>query len=218
LSLGRFHSIRSGELTSSGIEPYLTATFRNQMEITASYLLGRDRPRIVNDQGSLEWNREMYPQKGPYFYMNYSGHRLFQAGADAIFLSCAVYSADFRQAKAGKSANASAWMKVKISPSWQWEWRIEHTGQASSDRSIDFQGNIFSSSLRWQASRMISTFAKFQYDSLQKRFGYDFILLFEPAPVSRMSISLKNFCEERFRIFAPQARTLAIKLSYLIRL
>jgi hypothetical protein len=150
--------------------------------------------------------------------MNYSGHRLFQAGAEVIFLSGAVYSADFRQAKAGKSANASAWMKVKISPSWQWEWRIEHTDQASLDRSIDFQGNIFSSSLRWQASRMISTFAKFQYDSLQRRFGYDFLLLFEPAPVSRMVISLKNFCEERFRIFAPQARTLAIKLSYLIRM
>jgi hypothetical protein len=53
---------------------------------------------------------------------------------------------------------------------------------------------------------------------LENRFGYDFLLLFEPAPVSRMTLVLKNYCAERFRFFEPQARTLAIKLSYLIRI
>jgi hypothetical protein len=33
-----------------------------------------------------------------------------------------------------------------------------------------------------------------------------------------MVLSLKNYCEERFRFFEPQARTLAVKLSYLIRI
>ena len=218
VSFSRYHSIRSGELTSYGCEPYVTAVFRNQLEISASYLVSSDRPRIVNEQGSLEWNKEMFPQKGPYFFLSYSGHRRFQAGAEASFISGGVYAEDFRQAKAGRTTSALAWMNVKLFPSMQWEWRIEHTGQASRDGSINFRGNIFSTALRCQATRTLSSFAKFQYDSLQKRFGYDLILLVEPAPVSRMAVSLKNFCEERLRLFDPQARTLAIKMSYLIRI
>ena len=218
LSLARYNSIRSGELTSYGGEPVVSASFRNQMEISASYLLARDRPRILNGQGSLEWNREMLPLRGPWFSWSYSGHRLFQAGAMAYFQSGSVYTEDFRQVKQGKTSNISAWMAVKFSPGWQWEWSFEQNHRAANDRSIDFRGNIFSSTLRWQVSRTLSSFAKFQYDSLEKRFGYDFLLQFEPAPVSRMVLSLKNYCEERFHFFQPQARTLAIKLSYLIRI
>ena len=213
-----YRSIRSGEWTGYGTEPILTASFRNQMQIQASYIWGGDRPKIINENGNFEWNREMFPQKGPYFYIAYNGHHLFQAGMSAYGWSGGVYTEDFRQVKQGKTSSFSAWMNVKLSPSLQWEWSLVHTGQVANDRSIDFQGNIFSSTLRWQVFRSLSSYAKFQYDSLEKRFGYDFFLLFEPAPVSRMVLSLKNYCEDRFRFFEPQARTLAVKLSYLIRI
>jgi hypothetical protein len=218
VSTTRYNSVSGGELTSYGVEAMVTASFRNKISLLFSYLGSRDRPRIINEQGNLEWNREMFLQNGPYFYLSYYGHRLFHVGAWAYFYSGGVYNEDFSQVKAGKTSNVAAWMNVNLSPSLQWEWSLEHSGQAADDNSIDFQGTIFSSTLRWQVSRSLSSSAKFQYDSHARRFGYDFYLLFEPAPVSRMVLSLKNFCEERFRFFEPQARTLAIKLSYLIRI
>jgi len=218
MSLARYNSIRSGELTSYGAEPIVYVFFRNQMDFRVSYLLARDRAMVLNEQGRLEWNPEMLPLRGPWFSWSYSGHRLFQAGAMAYFNTGAVYTEDFRQVKQGKTSNISAWMVVKFSPGWQWEWSFEQNHQVANDRSIDFRGNIFSSTLRWQVSRLVSSFVKFQYDSLEKRFGYDFLLQFEPAPVSRMVLSLKNYCEERFRFFQPRARTLTVKLSYLIRI
>ncbi len=216
--LGRYRSVRSGELTSQGCEPYIAATFRNQLGITASWLFASDRPQIVDGGENLEWNREMFPQQGPFFALSYDGHRVFQAGVEAYSYSGGVYTEDFRQVKAGRTTGAAARMNVRPTPGVQWEWRVAHTGQASHDGGVAFRGNIFSTALRWQATRTLSSSARFQYDSLQKRFGYDFLLLYEPAPVSRMVLSLKNYCEERFRLFRPQARTLAVKLSYLIRI
>jgi hypothetical protein len=218
LSLLSYRSISTGEWTGYGAESIVNASFKNQLMISASYFWGYDRPRILGDDGKLVWNRVMYPMRGPYISIAYNGHRLFQAGVDGYINSGGVYSEDFREAKEGRMTSMAVWANVKLSPRWQWEFRFEHSGRVSRDRSVDFEGNMYFSTLRWQVSRNISSYAKFQYDSQADRFGYDFLVLFEPAPVSRMVLSLKNYCEERFRFFEPQARTLAIKLSYLIRI
>jgi hypothetical protein len=154
MSLVRYNSIRSGQLTSNGAEAIVTANFRNQIAFNASYLLGRDRAQILNEQGSLEWNREMFPCKGPYFSLTYSGNRLFQIGMTASFYNAGVYTENFRQVKQGKTSNLSAWMTVKFSPGWQWEWDFAYSGRVSSDHSVDLQGIIFSSTLFGKSFRL----------------------------------------------------------------
>jgi hypothetical protein len=211
-------SISLKQDTSLGAEVIINAYFRNQMDISMSYLSARDRPRLFDDSGSLNWYHKMLPYRGPTFYFKYSGSRFIQGGVSLMFLRGSVYSEDFYQVKEGSNIDHSAWLSLKLSPRWQWNVDLIYSKRQAADNSIRFKGQIISSTMRYQFSRSLSSFVKFQYDSWDKRFGYDLLLLFEPAPVSRITLSIKNYSEEHFRFFHPRARTLSFKVSYLFRI
>jgi len=211
-------SISRKQNTSSGAEVIINAHFRNQMDVSMSYLFASDRPRLLDDSGNLGWYHKMLPYRGPLFYFEYSGSRFIQGGLSFMFLRGSVYSEDFYQVKEGSNIDHSAWVNLKLSPRWQWNMDLIYSKRQAEDSSIRFQGQIISSTMRYQFSRSLSSFVKFQYDSWDKRFGYDLLLLYEPAPVSRITLSIKNYSEDSFRFFHPRARTLAFKVSYLFRI
>ena len=96
--------------------------------------------------------------------------------------------------------------------------RFGNINNHSDDKSVSFNGNLISSRLNYQISRRFFSFLKFQYDSHLDRFQYDFLLGYEPANVSRIYLSIKNYSEKRFHFLDPDARSIAFKISYLLRI
>jgi hypothetical protein len=88
----------------------------------------------------------------------------------------------------------------------------------SDDRVIDFNGDLVSATVNYQVSKRVSSFVKFQYDSFYERFQYDLLIGYEPANISKIFFSIKNYSEHRLRVFDPDVRSISFKISYLFRI
>ncbi|MCP5103147.1 MAG: hypothetical protein GY950_07205, partial [bacterium] len=198
----------------------LVARFETQsrFNLSMTYDFGKVRAQILNEADELVWDGKMYRQKMYSVDLDYAGHRLVQFGLNSFIIRDFVYSDDFMETKRGRFSEINLWTNFKISPQLQLGFEFGRTYYKSDDDTIRFNGNLLSSRLNYQVSKKLSTFVKFQYDSYLERFQYDFLIGYEPANVSKIYFSLKNYSEKRFRLFAPDARSIAFKVSYLFRL
>ena len=195
------------------------ASTRSRIMINFTHERGKLRSKILNDEEELIWDKDLFPFAGFGLHLNYNGNRLFQFGCDAVYYNTAsVYNDEYTDVMPGKITTLSLWTNLKLSSQLQLRFEYELTRQQSDDLSVDFKGNLVSSRINYQISRRIFTFAKFQYDSYLERFQYDFLIGYEPANVSKIYLSLKNYSEKHFRLLDPDARSLSIKISYLIRI
>ncbi len=193
-------------------------TTRNRIACSFSHMVGKVRPRILNEDAELVWSDIPYPSKLYYAYVSYLGHRMVQSGFYWIHIRDFVYNDDFTETKPGRFSELSSFLKFKISPQLQCRIDYRNTRYHSQDGTIQFNGSLISTTLNYQLSKKIASFIKFQYDSSLERFQYDFLIGFEPANVSKIYLSIKNYSEARFRLFSPDARSIAFKISYLLRI
>lgn len=191
---------------------------KNRVDLTLSHMFGKTRVKILNEDSDLVYDNILYPIKVYYAGLSYNGSRRLQYGIDLVHVEDFVYEDDFTGTKEGEFNNISMWSNLKISPQLQWRLQYEKTGYHSLDDTIEFTGSLLSTKLNYQVNNKISSFLKFQYDSYLRRFQYDFLLGYEPANVSRIYLSIKNYSENRFRLFSPDARSISFKISYLLRI
>lgn len=190
----------------------------SRLRFVASYMSGKIRTQVLNKSYELVWEDKFYPQKMYSGELYYDGSRAVQFGLTGFIYNDFVYNNTFTATREGTYSELALWTNFKISPQLQLKLNYGRSYNKSTDDTIRFSGNLFSSALNYQLSKKLSTFVKFQYDSHLERFQYDFLIGYEPANVSKIYFSIKNYSEDRFRLFDPDARSLAFKVSYLFRL
>lgn len=191
---------------------------KSRFHLVLSYSFGKVRAQVLNTTYNLAWQDKLYPHKLYNAELYYEGSRRVQFGLNAYTIHDYVYNENFTETKEGKFTIVTLWTNFKISPQLQLRFNFERNYNKSTDNTIRFTGNLLSSSLNYQISKRLSTFVKFQYDSHLERFQYDFLVGYEPANVSKLYFSIKNYSEHRFKLFEPDARSIAFKVSYLFRL
>ena len=179
---------------------------------------GHFRPKVLDEDYQLIDDPVYYPTKAATLDFSYAGSRKLSFGGMVIAVNDFVYNNYFTATKKGESLFIIGWLNYKFSPQLQLRMNLERVHYYSLDRTIRFDGNLVSSSLNFQLNKRISSFIKFQYDSYLERFQYDFLIGYEPANVSKIYISIKNYTETRFRLFRPDARSITLKISYLFRI
>ncbi len=190
---------------------------RSRLYLTLSRQVGKKRPRIYDENCDLLWDDTFYPNTFYFAEFYYSGSSVWSLDVYGISIDQYVYNDEFTQTKEGKFIEGNFSVVFKFTPRFKLSFNYGKTYYRSLDRSIEFDGNLISSTLSIQLNKKISSFVKFQYDSYQERFQYDFLIGYEPANVSRIYLSIKNYSEDRFRLFSPEARSIAFKVSYLLR-
>lgn len=191
---------------------------RNRFWFSVRYRWGKFRGHVFDEAGKLVWDEvQRYPHKLWFAGLAYEGSSMIQGGIETMIWDDFVYNESFTATKAGKRFDLFLWVNFKISPQLQLRINYSKNNNKSDDGTIRFKGDLISSRLNYQISKKLSTFLKFQYDSYLERFQYDFIIGYEPANVSKIIFSIKNYSEHRFRVFDPDARSLAFKVSYLYR-
>jgi hypothetical protein len=191
---------------------------RDRFRLMVSAFWGEERPQLYDENDELVWGRRLFPVKGHFFSFSYSGNHTVRLGVDRFFFSGYVYNDDFSELKEGSTSEISLWSNVKFSPQLQLHLNYGRTAYRSDDQTIRFKGQLVSSALNVQINKRLSSFLKFQYDSHSRRFQYDFLIGYEPANVSHIYLSIKNYSETRFRLFNPDARSIVFKISYLFRI
>lgn len=191
---------------------------KNQFHLNVSYGYGKIRPQIFDEQDELVWASVLYPSRAYHMSLSYEGSPVVQFGLSGVLAYDYVYNEDFTGTREGRFTEASMWTNVKISPQLQLNLSYNKTFYKSQDKTIRFNGDLVTSTLNYQITKKLSSFVKFQYDSYLERFQYDFLIGYEPANVSKVYFSIKNYSEGRFRFFKPDASSLAFKVSYLIRI
>jgi hypothetical protein len=190
---------------------------RSRIYFGFDYRFGRTRGQVLNEDGELVWDHTMYPLRSYLVILSYSGSPVVEPGVSLSVSDRYVYNSDYTATTEGTTTEFGLWSNFKISPQLQLNISYNKTHYKSDDGTIRFKGDLISSRINYQISKRLSTFLKFQYDSYLERFQYDFIIGYEPANVSKIVFSIKNYSEHRFRLFDPDARSLAFKVSYLYR-
>ncbi len=190
---------------------------RSRLSLVFSRQIGKGRAQVLDNNSQLVWDDKMYPNKFYYLLLSYSGSRFIEFANYLLFTHHFVYNDGYTGTKEGELLDLSTECTFKFSPRLHWRLVYNKVYHRSLDRTIKFDGNLFASILNIQLSKRISSFIKLQYDAYQKRFQYDFLIGYEPANVSRIYLSIKNYSEDHFRFFSPDARTIAFKVSYLLR-
>jgi len=191
---------------------------KNRFNFVLSYSFGNVRAQVLDRSYNLVWLDRSFSHKLYNAELYYNGSRGIQFGLAAYTIHDYVYNENYTEAKKGIFTIVTLWTNFKISPQLQLKFNFERNFNKSTDNTIRFSGNLVSSSLNYQVGKRLSTFVKFQYDSHLQRFQYDFLVGYEPANVSKLYFSIKNYSEDRFKLFEPDARSLAFKVSYLFRL
>jgi opacity protein-like surface antigen len=191
---------------------------RSRFSAMVAYYFGKERAQAFNAQDELVWLERRMPVKSLYTELEYYGSNSLKIGGDLWLADGFVYNEDFTGIKEGDTFNVSAWSQFKFSSQLHLTARWERSHYYSDDRDIEFTGNLFSAALNYQINKRLSSFLKFQYDSYLERFQYDFLIGFEPANVSTIYLSIKNYSEHRFKWFTPDARSIVFKISYLFRI
>jgi hypothetical protein len=206
--------LKSLEIFDIGVNVYT----RNRLNLNFSYGTGKVRPQIIDENDELVWEGLLYPSKSASASLSYEGSPVVQFGLWGVLVRDFVYNEEFTGTKQGKFKEASLWTNIKISPQLQLNLSYSKTSYKSLDKTLGFNGDLITSTLNYQVTKRISSFIKFQYDSYLQRFQYDFLIGYEPANVSKVYFSIKNYSEGRLRLFHPDANSVAFKVSYLIRI
>lgn len=208
----------NGELNAADTYEFMVDFFtRSRWRLQISHGFGDARPQIFRER-RLVWDTGYYPQRIFSAELASAGRKAIQFTLGFFARRDFVYAAGFTVAKKGESSELRLDADIRISPQLQTRLSYKRNYQRSDDDSIHFQGNLCSASLNYQFSRRIASFIKFQYDSHRQWFQYDFLLGYEPANVSKIYFSFKNYSEHSFRLFDPQVRSLTLKISYLLRI
>jgi hypothetical protein len=199
---------------------YFNAQFltRTRFYAAFAYQRGMIRAQVFNQANELAWEDTSYTHDRYYFALEYKGSSRLQFGLQGVCWNAFVYNNDFTATTNGNRCDITGWTNFKISPQLQLNISYNKAYYKSDDGTIRFDGDLISSRLNYQISKRLSTFIKFQYDSYRERFQYDFLIGYEPANVSKIYFSIKNYSENHFRLFDLDVRSLAFKISYLFRL
>lgn len=212
------NSVADHMKTQDSYELEADISTRNRIYVMATVFWGDERSKLYDENDELVWDRRIYPVKGNFFSFSFSGNHWARLGIDSFHFDGYVYNDDFTELKEGSTSEIFLWSNFKFSPQLHLHLNYGRTVYHSDDGTIQFKGQLVSSTLNIQFSKRLSSFLKFQYDSYSRRFQYDFLIGYEPANVSHIYFSLKNYSEERFRLFHPDARSIVFKISYLFRI
>lgn len=197
----------------------IQGTTRSRITFNLTHEGGKLRNKILDQEENLVWDSEIFPFGGLGLYLSYDGNRIVQLnGHAAYWYSGFVYNEEYTDVLAGKMTEISFDANIKLSPQLHLDFQYGFIHQWSKDSTVNFRGELISSRINYQINRKIFSFLKFQYDSYLERFQYDFLIGYEPANVSKIYLSFKNYSENRFRLLDPDARSISIKISYLMRI
>ena len=193
-------------------------TTRNQMGLYLTYSFGKFRTKLFNDEYQLVYDSILYPTNVYAVNFYYEGSPGVQFGLYGFLYHDFAVDESFRETRKGITSQLSLYTNFKFSP--QLQLRLEYAKSIfrSDDRVIDFNGDLVSATVNYQVSKRVSSFVKFQYDSFYERFQYDILIGYEPANISKIFFSIKNYSEHRLRIFNPDVRSISFKISYLFRI
>lgn len=191
---------------------------KSRVNFITGYSFGKLRAKIFNENYDIVLDDKLYPATFFSTELYYSGSRVVQFGGIFAIINDFVYNEDFTGTLDGKFREGQLWANFKISPQLQLRLGYRKVNYRSIDKTIRFNGDLLSSTLNFQAHKKVSSFLKFQYDSDGRRFQYDFLIGYEPANVSKIYLSIKNYSENRFRFLEPDARSITFKISYLLRI
>lgn len=211
------NEISSGLTLKDTYQLVLGLSTKSRIEFMTAYSAGKYRPKIFSEDGDLVPDDVLYPSTFFSAEIYYTGSRFIQFGVLWYMIHDYVYNDDFTDARDGKTKEADLWINFKLSPQVRLQLEYRNVLYYSIDRTIRFNGNLLLANLIYQASKQISSYLAFQYDTAARRFQYDFLIGYEPANVSKVCLSIKNYSENRFRLFDPDARSITFKISYLLR-
>jgi hypothetical protein len=211
-------AIESGLKTSVITTIIISGQTRSRIYFSASAGYGKIRANVFDENSNLIWENKLYTSKSIITDLSYSGSRKIQMGIDWYKFRDYVYNDDFTGTRPGKFSEVDVWSNFRITPQLQWRVNFGRTAYHSFDKIIDFKGALVSSSVNFQLNKQVATYLKFQYDSSLERFQYDFLIGYEMTNLSKIYLSIKNYSENRFRFFSPDARSIALKVSYLFRI
>jgi hypothetical protein len=212
------NTISCGSMVQDFFQLIVGIVTKSRLELTTTYGIGKIRAKILAGDNSLAVDDERYPSTFFTGDLSYGGSRVVQFGASCTLINDYVYNEDFTGTLAGTYREGYSWVNFKISPRLQLRFNYNKVYFRSLDDTIRFNGDLLDVALNVQVNKKISSFLKFQYDTDAGRFQYDFLIGYEPANVSKIYISIKNYSEERFRFFHPEARSITFKISYLFRI
>jgi len=196
----------------------MTAQTRNQIFLTVYNKLGKYRLQIQDRKNRLIWDKTLSDLYVSYFWLGYSGSRKIEFGSFIKWEKRPVYAENFTLALPGTSNEISLYSTFKILPQFNIMLNFDRVSLNSDNGNVYFKGDLIYASINYQISRKFTAFAKFQYDSYEKRFQYDFLMGYEPNVLSKVYLSVKNYSENRFLLFNPDARSITFKVSYLLRI
>ncbi len=212
-------SLSEKEKVTDTLELVSNWSTRNRINLVLTLgLPGKIRAKVYDSNHRLIWEKHLYNTRYAYFTLSFNGNRDIQFGFKYTYIHDYVYSDDFTFTREGKLNDQTAWVNLKLTPQMKWEFNFARTRYYSLDGLIDFNGTLVSTRFNYQLNKQWASFLKFQYDSGNKRFQYDFLMGYEITNLSKIVLSIKNYSEERFRFFNPDARSIALKFSYLLRI
>lgn len=190
---------------------------RSRFHLQLSKGIGKIRGQIYSPEG-LVWDSHLYNQDLYNASLSYNGSSKIQFTLALEYSDDFIYVNNFKETRKGSNTNIDLSTNFKISPQLQFKFSYGKTFLKGNGDSMEFDGDLVSASLNYQVTKRISSFVKFQYDSRYEQFQYDFLLGYEPANVSKIYFSIKNYCENKFRLFDPDVSSISFKISYLLRL
>jgi hypothetical protein len=190
---------------------------KNKINISTKYKIGEKRPKIYNAENDLLYDN-IYHTLDYNVSINYLGSRHIEFDCYYDFSKGYVYNNEFTQTQKGKTKDVGLSSILKISSQLQFTLEFSNYRYQSENGEIKFDGSILSGAVNYQPGKKITTYIKFQYDSFEKRYAYDLILGYEPAILSKIYFTLKNYSEDHLQIFHPSIRSISFKLSYLLRI
>ncbi|MCP4220141.1 MAG: carbohydrate binding family 9 domain-containing protein [bacterium] len=204
--------------TESTREVMVEFISKSRLRLVLSCIFGKIRPQIVNAFYQLTWGTRSYDQQLYYGDFSYSGGSWIQFGFDGFVVNDFIYTPDFMDTRDGVYGQVSSYVNLKFNPQLQLELKYSKVYYESDDKDYHFSGDLLTSTLNYQITKKLSTFIKMQYDSDLQRYQYDFLIGYEPGNTSKIYFSIKNSSERRLRLFHPDARSIAFKISYLFRI
>ncbi|MCP4218740.1 MAG: carbohydrate binding family 9 domain-containing protein [bacterium] len=193
-------------------------TTRNRLGLFLNYSFGKFRTKLINGDYQLVYDPTIYSTNIYAVNFYYEGSRSVRFGLNGFLYNDFAIDDSFRETRKGITSQFSVYCNFTFSPQLQVRLDYGKSIFRSDDRVIDFNGDLVSASVNYQVSKRISSFVKFQYDSYYERYQYDILIGYEPANISKIYFSIKNYSEHRLRIFKPDVRSISFKVSYLFRI
>jgi hypothetical protein len=196
----------------------IDAVTRSRFNLSLLYRTGKKRANVLDENYAVVWDDVLYPSTVFHTMLSYYGGKKLSFGISWAYGRDYVSTGDFTETRKGSFHETYLHANYKVSPRLQLGLEYDNTRYRSFDQTIRFEGDLFFLTANYQVSKQVTSFLKFQYDSYLDRFQYDFLVGYEISNISKVLFSIKNYSEDRFRVFSPDARGIAFKFSYLIRI